>query len=72
MFVSTLKSDDLEIVYILFTGEISWIKEKQTDIPSLSMPTNAKYDLNDRPINVSSDSKLNKTNHARIEQNRVF
>ena len=41
-FVSTFKSDDLKIVYILFTGEISWIKEKLTDIPSLYIANNAK------------------------------
>jgi len=39
---------------------------------SQTMPNNAKYSLNDRPINVSSDSKSNNTNQARIEQNTVF
>jgi len=50
---------------------MSWIKEKLTDIPSLYITNNTKYEPNDRPINVSSDSKLNKTNEPRIEQNTV-
>ena len=39
---------------------------------SQTMPNNAKYALDDRPINVSSDSKLNQTNQPRIEQNTVL
>ena len=34
----------------------------------LSKPNNTKYDLNDRPTNVSSDSKINNTNQPRIEE----
>jgi hypothetical protein len=50
---------------------MSWIKEKLTRMPNLYITNNAKYESNDRPINVSSDSKLNKTSQPRIEQNTV-
>jgi hypothetical protein len=36
------------------------------------MPNNAKYNVTEGPINVSSYSKLNKTNWPRIEQDTVF